>query len=124
MQSAFYALAPFAPLGVLLMRLPALYRALWPVGQRALGVSEALLPVEMDAWHTYTLEWRPKRAAFFVDGARVHDAPYTPPGPLGFVAWIDNHYAVVTPQGRFGFGFVDAPGEQWLALEAIHIEPL
>lgn len=118
MQPAFFALAPLAPLGVLLMRVPALYRRLWPVGQRALGVSEALLPVALDEWHTYTLEWWPRRAAFFVDGALVHRAPHAPAGPLGFVTWLDNQYAIVTPQGRFGGGALDAPGAQWLALES------
>lgn len=124
MQPTFYALAPFAPLGALLMRVPALYRALWPLGQRAIGLSEALLPVAMDEWHTYTLEWRPARATFFVDGALVHAAPCAPPGPLGFVTWLDNQYAIVTPQGRLGFGFLDAPGAQWLALESVQIERL
>src|SRR5579859_1474141 len=34
----FLALAPFAPIGVLLMRIPALYRKLYPIAQAALGV--------------------------------------------------------------------------------------
>lgn len=124
MQPAFYALAPFAPAGFLLMRIPALHRALWPLAQRAIGVSEAALRVDMAGWHTYTLEWWPKRARFLVDGAHVHTTPAAPPGPLGFVAWLDNQYAVVTPQGRFGFGFLDPPDAQWLALESVWIEKL
>ena len=39
----FYALAPAAPVGVLLMRVPLFYRRLWPIGQRAIGVSEAMV---------------------------------------------------------------------------------
>jgi hypothetical protein len=60
----FLALAPFAPLGFLLMRIPALYRWLWPLGQRALGASEALLPVDFIDPHEYTLEWLADRVIF------------------------------------------------------------
>jgi hypothetical protein len=123
-RPAFLALAPFALPAMLLMRLPALYRVLWPIGQRAIGVSEALLPVELTDWHTYTLEWRPKGVTFFVDSTHVHTAPCAPKGPLGFVTWLDNQYAVITPQGRFGFGFLDVPDEQWLALDFVRVERL
>ncbi len=40
-------LAPTTPIAVLLMRIPALYRLLWPTGQRLIGVSEALLDSSM-----------------------------------------------------------------------------
>lgn len=120
----FLALAPAAPLGVLLMRVPALYQRLWPVGQRAIGVSEHLLDHDLlTETHTYTLDWRADGAAFAVDGKTVHQAPVTPGGPLGFVAWVDNQYAIVTPQGQFGFGTVPLPQAQTLRLDDIWIEP-
>jgi hypothetical protein len=37
------------------------------------------------------------------------------------VAWVDNQYLVVTPQGRLGWGLLAAPGEQWLELAALTI---
>jgi hypothetical protein len=120
----FLALIPFAPIGFLLMRFPALYRALWPVGQRALGVSEALLPVELAEPHTYELTWQADSVTFQVDGETALVSRSAPRGPLGFIAWIDNQYAVVTPQGRFRFGLVATSERQWLALDAIEIEPL
>lgn len=114
----FLALLPLAPPGFLLMRVPALYRALWPVGQRALHVSERLLSDAIPTQaHTYTLDWLPDRVDFHIDGVRVHTSPYSPRGPLGFIAWIDNQYAVVTPQGRFRFGLVDVPEAQTLRIE-------
>jgi len=122
---SFLALAPTAPLGVLLMRFPTLYNVFWPIGQRAIGVSERLLKsallLEM---HTYTLEWRKNGATFSIDGAVIHESPYAPHGPLGFVAWIDNQYAIATPQGRFGFGIVLIEREQALMLEEVAIETL
>ncbi len=119
----FLALLPAAPLGALLMRLPPLYNALWPVGQRAIGVSERLLdPALLADWHTYTLDWQPDGVAFAVDGAPVHRAPAAPRGPLGFIAWVDNQYAVATPQGRFAFGLLPLAAPQTLTLRSLTIE--
>ncbi len=123
-QWRFRALLPFAPLGFFLMRIPALYHRLWPVGQQSLGVSEALLPVDLAEPHTYELIWRPKSVQFFVDDRLAHYAPIAPKGPLGFIAWLDNQYAIVTPQGQFGSGYIAVEEAQWLALESIYIEPI
>lgn len=119
----FFLLLPAAPLGVLLMRIPALYRRLWPVGQRALGVSEKLLdPALLTSLHEYRIHWLPEAVEFEVDGETVHRAPVALRGPLGFIAWIDNQYAIVTPQGHLGFGVSPVLHEQSLTLEALAIE--
>ncbi len=123
-RPGFLALAPFAPIGFLLMRVPALVRRLWPIGQRALGVAEAPLPVDISEPHNYELTWRAKSVTFRVDEETVLVTPYAPRGPLGFVAWNDNQYAIVTPQGRFGYGLIDTTEEQTLALDEIEIQPL
>jgi hypothetical protein len=111
-------------MGILLMRITRFYRALWPVGQWALGASEALLPVDLATVHTYELEWLPKLVIFRVDRQQIHVSPCAPRGPLGFIAWMDNQYAVVTPQGRFRFGLVATTRQQWLALDQVEIQPL
>ncbi len=118
----FLLLAPTAPLGFLLMRIPALYDRLWPVGQWAIGASEAVLNADLRQPHTYRLDWLRSSVHFFVDDRLVHRAPYTPRGPLGFIAWLDNQYAVVTAQGQLGMGLVDIPERQWLALDSLVIE--
>ncbi len=119
----FLALAPTAPLGVLLMRIPTLYDRLWPIGQRAIGVSEALLSSDLlTGWHTYTLNWRREGATFAVDEQVVHEAPVAPGGPLGFVAWVDNQYAIVTPQGHLGFGLLPLTVPQTLQLRTVRID--
>lgn len=118
----FFGLLPLALPGFLLMRLPVLHRALWPLGQRALGVAEAALPGEWLAEpHDYTIDWFPRRVRFAVDGRTVLDTDRSPRGPLGFIAWIDNQYAIVTPQGHFGWGLVGGGG-QWLELQNFSIE--
>lgn len=120
----FLALLPLTPLGFLLMRVPLLYRLLWPIGQRAIGVSEQQLAVDIAVPHVYELHWLPHGVLFWVDEKLVHSAPTAPQGPLGFIAWIDNQYAVVTPQGNLGFGFVPIEQPQWIALESISIDRL
>jgi hypothetical protein len=120
----FFGLLPLALPGFLAMRTPALYRAMWPIGQRALGVSESVLPGDLlAAPHEYMLEWTDRRAVFGVDGAVVLETPRVPQGPLAFIAWMDNRWAVVTPQGQFGWG-VTASGQQSLSLQQIIIERL
>jgi hypothetical protein len=121
----FLALAPTAPIGFLLMRVPALYRRLWPIGQRAVGVSEHLLDSALlSERHTYSLDWRGESIIFIVDGQTVHQTPSAPRGAMGFIAWIDNQYAVVTPQGHFGWGLLPVEREQALVIHDIHIETL
>jgi hypothetical protein len=91
--------------------------------QRLSGASEALLTVDMTAWHSYTLEWHAAEANFFVDGKCVLRTTQLPTRPLGFVAWLDNQYAIATPRGVLRFGTV-ASGSQWLELDSINIQPL
>ncbi len=121
----FYALLPLAPPGFLLMRNRRFYEAFWPLGQRAIGVSESLLdPALLDDFHRYTIEWREDRARFAVDGRVALQAKVEISKPLGFIAWVDNQYAVATPQGRFGRGLLDAPARQTLILRDLQITNL
>lgn len=117
LRPAALPLALVAPLGVLLFQFRPLYRALWPPVGRALGVREALLPVEMTEWHTYRLEWGVGEANFWVDDEPVLTGAPSPRGPLSFVMWMDNQYLVATPQGRFRWGLLDVPGQQWMEVE-------
>ena len=124
LRPLFFALLPFAPIGFPLMRIPALYRALWPVAQRALGVAEAVLPGGLlAAPHDYSIEWAVDSVTFKVDNRPVLVTDRSPGGPLGFIAWIDNQYAVITPQGRFGWGVVPCAA-QWLLLQRLAVAAL
>jgi hypothetical protein len=117
----FFALLPTAPLAVPLMNIGRLYHTFWPIGQKAIQVSESLVPVEMTEWHTYVIDWQPKTARFSVDGQTILKCQTSPRGPLGFVLWLDNQYMVATPWGSFNYGLLDAPGQQWLEVSKIEI---
>lgn len=94
--------------------------------ERLTGAHETPLDTaqaDLRQWREYALEWRPASARFSVDGREVFTAPDPPRGPLGFVAWIDNQYAVATPRGELRFGALDCE-PQWLELASITIEPL
>jgi hypothetical protein len=120
---SFFLFMFAAPFAVPLMNLRKLYPVLWPFAQRLLNVSEALVPSEMTEWHTYVLKWGCTRARFFVDGDLLMDCRTPPRGPLGFVMWLDNQYAIVTPWGRLGSGLLAGPGEQWLEVDRLLIQP-
>jgi hypothetical protein len=90
---------------------------------RLTGAVEAPLPHALTGWHDYAIEWRPRSARFLVDADEVLLVPDPPSGPLGFVAWIDNQYAVATPRGELRFGTLDT-GPQWLELAHIRARPL
>src|SRR6266568_8183053 len=89
--------------------------------QRLTGANEALLSVDMVEWHSYVIEWQSHEALFWVDGDLVLRAPQPPARPLGFVAWLDNQYAIATPRGVFRFGTVNS-GPQWFELDSVRIE--
>ena len=76
----------------------------------------------MDSWHTYILEWRQTEARFWVDDKLILIAPQPPTRPLGFVAWLDNQYAIATPRGVMHFGSVPC-GPEWFGIDSVTIEP-
>lgn len=116
--------APLAPLVLLLNRQPRLAQRIWPLVQRDLRIAEqALAPLDA-TWCEYRIEWRQQHALFYVNQKCVFEAPYAPNGPLGFIAWVDNQYAIATPQGQFGWGLLDAPTAQSLDLQQLVIERL
>ena len=90
--------------------------------QRLSGSVEAALDTDLREWHTYTIDWRLDHARFAVDGVEALSVANPPRGPMGFVAWVDNQYAVATPRGQFRFGTL-ATGPEWLEIEALRILP-
>ncbi len=124
LRRPFLALLPLAPIAVPLMNFRRIYRAAWPVAQRAINVSEAIVPAEMTGWHTYVIEWQARRVRFFVDKDLLLDCRTAPRGPLGFVMWLDNQFMLVTPWGRLQHGLLNAPGRQWMEVERLQIHKI
>lgn len=106
-----------AAAAVMLSQIPFLRGLILKTASKIISVEENLLGVTLTTWHRYTIDWEPFRAMFRVDGHLILEAKNPPQGPLGFVAWIDNQYATVSPERGFHFGVLPTDGEQWLELE-------
>jgi hypothetical protein len=89
---------------------------------RFTGAAETHLLPPLNEWHEYRLDWQRTSARFYVDDAEVLSVSDPPRGPLGFVAWIDNQYAIITPRGRVGSGTL-ASGPEWLNIDRLRIIP-
>jgi hypothetical protein len=118
---AALALAPFAPLVLLLNQVRALRRLVWPWIRRKLKISFHPLELDMTVWHEYGLDWLPEGCRFWVDGADVAHTLFRPRGPLGFVCWMDNQHLVATPGGRFAWGVLQPPESQWLEVRGLRL---
>ena len=110
------------PVVALLMNIPSLRRVLWPPLQRAAKAGETSLTVDMTTWHTYEIDWMTEESRFSVDGQIILESVPSPGGPLGFVLWLDNQYAIATPWGHLGYGLLATCGHQWLEIDKIEIE--
>ena len=117
----FFLLAPTTPIAMLLMRVPLLYRALWPIGQRAIGVHETLLDLDLTTWHTYKLTWGKTHAHFVIDGSEVLRTDQSPGGPLGLVIWKDNQAMAISPWQLPRHGLVACADAQWLEIADLQI---
>lgn len=121
-----WLLAPAALGAIGLTFIPGLGRPIMATARRMVRTHEAALgDVALNKWHDYALEWRAvsavseaPEAIFWVDGVERLRAP-APRGPLGFVLWIDNQFAVASRAGRFGFGLCPVPEAQWLEVEGL-----
>ncbi|MGH2520928.1 MAG: hypothetical protein ACRDH2_00360 [Anaerolineales bacterium] len=115
-------LAPAALTAIALTRLPGLGNPVMAAARRAVQAHESLLDdISLTDWHEYELEWHPAEAVFRVDGVERLRSSAPPRGPLGFVAWVDNQYAIASREGKFGFGLCEVREEQWLELEQLAV---
>ena len=122
--------APAIPAPILALAAPALALAALPVGarlvrrtlRRLVRQSAALVPGDVTAWHTYTLDWQPDGVTFMLDGDTIAAAPVAPRGPLALVLWIDNQYAALPPTGRLRYGTLANPGPAWLEVTDLNID--
>ncbi|MBN1265532.1 MAG: hypothetical protein JXA25_08570 [Anaerolineales bacterium] len=117
-------LAPAAAIGFLLTTIPVFRKHVIRTGLRLMHTDEKGSDVPMNTWHHYELEWMADYARFYLDGTLLLQAPKPPHGPLGFIAWIDNQYAVVSPENGIRFGTLEKSTEQSLHLRNLTIRQL
>jgi hypothetical protein len=117
-------LTPAALATTALAQLPIVRRPVMRLALSQVTASEALLPGPGAGIHEYDLTWEEGAATFRVDGDVVLRAARPPEDPLGFVAWIDNQYAIVTPERGLRFGTLATRREQVLHIQHASITPL
>ena len=108
-------------LGNLALRLPGVGRLAVAAAGRVVQAADVPLLHDLRDWHDYAVLWETHGVDFWVDGEPVGQVPASPAGPLGFVAWIDNQWAALRPDGTAAGGYLAAPAGQWLELASITI---
>jgi hypothetical protein len=117
-------LTPAALAVAALAQIPILRRPVMQAALRQVSAAEAVLTSAANELHEYELVWERSAATFRVDGQVVLRAAAPPRAPLGFVAWIDNQYAIATPENGLRFGTLATEAEQSLDLRLASIAPL
>jgi hypothetical protein len=116
-QLPLLLVAPLAAMAIGISHIPVLRSIMMKLARRIISVDEAMLGSALDQWHTYRLDWNRSQAVFFVDGRCVNKVDRPPSGPLGFVAWIDNQYAVASHDRSIHFGVIQTHSNHWLEIE-------
>jgi hypothetical protein len=97
-------LIPAALTAAVLAQLPIVRRPVMQLALSQVTASEAQLPGPGTGIHEYDLAWEEGAATFRVNGDVVLRADDPPTSPLGFIAWIDNQYAIATPERGLRIG--------------------
>lgn len=114
-------LIPLAPFALVLNQFQTSRQRVWPAIKAGLGIHHAALPIDITAWHEYSLFWRREGCRFEVDGVGILDTSTCPRGPLGFVCWLDNQYLIASPRGRIRAGVLPIHEEQWLEVSDLRL---
>jgi hypothetical protein len=116
------ALLPGAALAAGLSFLPFLRGPVMRLARKFIQAQERILDVRLGEWHQYSMQWNSTGVEFWVDGRSVLSTNVAPRPPLGLVIWIDNQYAVASPEGGFRFGVLETDSEQWLEIENLAVQ--
>ena len=101
------------------MKIPLLGRLL--TGIRIPAKEVVLDSWDFTEWHEFEIHWLPESIHFRIDNQEVLAARVKVAVPLAFVAWIDNNYASVKPNGEFEVGNLAVPHEQSLLIQSLEI---
>lgn len=117
-------LAPAAGLAAVLAQIRFTRRSVMKAALGVVTAAETPIEAPLDSWQHYALHWTEDEARFYVEEQEILKTPAPPVGPLGFVAWIDNQYAVASPEGGLRFGFLPISEPQSLELRGLSIEAI
>lgn len=88
------------------------------------SVEHSLAQVSLGSQHEYEILWDGEAVEFAVDSTPIVRETLSMQGPLGFVTWIDNQYAIATPDAGLRFGTVPTAEDQWLEVSDLRIESI
>lgn len=102
------------------MKIPLLGRLV--TGVRMPAREKALPDWDFTQWLDFEIHWLPESIHFRIDGEEVMAARVKVSVPLAFVAWIDNNFASVKPNGEFEVGNLAVEQEQSLLIQSLEIQ--
>jgi hypothetical protein len=114
-------LLPGAAGAFLAMQLPLLRRGVFALMRRFYAAEETRLHFDPSQWHSYVIDWRADRVVFLMDGEIQAVSAEPPTAPLGLVIWIDNQFAVASPENGMRYGVIPVHEAQWLEVANLHI---
>lgn len=114
-------LIPLAPLALVGNQFGRIHQRIMPPIMNQLGISYAPIAHDMTEWQHYRLDWQQTGCRFYINGELLMKTDHAPRGPLGFVCWIDNQYAVVTARGRVASGVQPVTQMQSLYIRDLEI---
>ncbi len=117
-------LLPGAAVAYLGMQIPTLRRGLHRLLRRFYWAEETRLHFDPSQWHSYTIDWRADRVVFAMDGEILSVSAEPPRPPLGLVIWIDNQFAVVSPDKGMRFGVEPVIEPQWLEVARLRVQSM
>lgn len=111
-----------AAAGWALTRVPPLRRAVMNAAiSQVQSAEHPLSDLELKSWHSYQIHWNTEAVSFQIDSSPVMRADLSIQGPLGFVTWIDNQYAVASPKAGLEFGVIPTTGTQQLEISDLRL---
>ena len=115
-------LIPGSAVAFALGNLPVIRRWIVPLVRKQAAAHEVLLDAPLDEWHEYALTWKSGGVDFMVDREVVAETNIVPHGPLGFVVWIDNQYAVLSEKRGIRFGLLPTDEEYGLEIQDLQVK--
>jgi hypothetical protein len=114
-------LAPLAAAAIGLSSIPLLKSWIIQSALDRVHADEVILNFSLTDWHLYSIEWTLEAAIFHVDDVLIFETSVIPSGPLGFVLWIDNQFAVASPAKGIRFGTNRTHDNEWMEVKILQL---